>query len=279
MALFAQTTSWSVGYFQNLARFVLRQRRSIAPRLAYMNAEIRRIGEVTVIYGTDSEGQPTEERVGFVVTPGSSLEKLVRAYIAQGGNPYDISPFLMPDTTTEGVSRYPGGGVAAPNSVDINDRSTSTNTGMGLYGGGYVSLESYQPGRMGGKLNQGEWDHATIHHTIFGIRRPFEKEILHLQRLGERVIKLCDLREQLLQERDDDLVAAFGGTLEALDSFDVDRFVASQRVASLLDGVFRTLFDTYESGAPVNIHGKGDLGLQGFTFYSTFAESMRDGSS
>ena len=65
--------------------------------------------------------------------------------------------------------------------------------------------------------------------------------IVYLAELEHRIIKLADLREQLMNERDDLLVQAHGGTLYSLPDFDSDRYVNSlriQNIVSLIDGIF-----------------------------------------
>ena len=90
--------------------WVLTERCAVSSRVRVINAELNRIGCITVFYkplrnttvqtlgGAVTDVQTvTEERARFEVSPGSSLEKLVQAYVAHGGNPMSISLWLQPD--------------------------------------------------------------------------------------------------------------------------------------------------------------------------------------
>ena len=97
MASFSKMSFFPPGYFRAFSSWLLRERRDVASRINTLNAEIERIGFVQVEYrqivNPDGSYAVTEERMGVSVTPNSTLEKLVQAYIANGGNPLDISPF------------------------------------------------------------------------------------------------------------------------------------------------------------------------------------------
>ena len=74
--------------------WTLNERRSVDARIKVIDAEIKRIGRITVFYETSKETVQTpggaqiqvqtvtEERTGFLVSAGSSLEKMVQSYIA-----------------------------------------------------------------------------------------------------------------------------------------------------------------------------------------------------
>ena len=79
---------------------MLEERRDASNRFAALDAERERIGDIKIYWYVDEDGYATEKRVGFEVGPqGSALEKLVRAYVAMGGNPFDISYFMKPSET------------------------------------------------------------------------------------------------------------------------------------------------------------------------------------
>ena len=64
-------------------------------RIDTINAEIDRIGHVLVMYedSVSEEGEKTETRSSISVTTNSNVGRLMQAYVANGGNPFDISPF------------------------------------------------------------------------------------------------------------------------------------------------------------------------------------------
>lgn len=94
---FSWTCMFRHGSWMEFRRFVLNQRQNVPSRVASINAELDRIGSVSILYKIEGD-RCTERRDGFLVPPESSLGKLMRAYIAQGGNPFDISMFLQPDS-------------------------------------------------------------------------------------------------------------------------------------------------------------------------------------
>ena len=79
MASFSKMSRWPVGYFRAFSRWLLNQQRAVPQRVNVINAEIERIGFVTVGYlsiaGEDGSVTKTEERVGFSVTEGSNLAR------------------------------------------------------------------------------------------------------------------------------------------------------------------------------------------------------------
>ena len=265
MASFQKLAIWPVGYFRAYSSWLLRNRRSIASRIAVINAEVARIGFITVYYASttqDGKTTLTEQRVGFGVTKGSSLERLCRAYVVQGGNPFDISPFMYPDSTqvletdargnaAKSVQRYPHGGVVAPKSVEYNDPQPKegTNTGFGSYEGGYLNTDRYYSARMGGRMSRGAFDSNTIvryMHTMRGWANQDIKE--RVQDIEWRIIKLCDLREQLLRERDEVLVSAFGGALTGVSEFDEARFDRDLQMQNMVQDMYEQIYDTGSDG-------------------------------
>jgi hypothetical protein len=78
------------------------------------------------------------------------------------------------------------------------------------------------------------------------------QEIKELQDLEWRIIKQCDLREQLVQERDEVLVQAFGGSLDGVAPFDPARFEESLRVQNLIQDMYRMLYETEVTGRVVS---------------------------
>jgi len=225
---------------------VLQERRDISRRVAVIRAELARIGNVTVLYKREvdqgtGEVRVTEERIGFSITPGSSLERLVQAYVAMGGNPLDISHFFIPDRSvvvsedTEGLvetgDQYPYGGVAYPITVEPNEPENT----YGVYSGGFIPLRKYLPSRIGGRRDL-DADAESFVNFVSAMRRPVSKEIqTKLHDMEARIIKLVDLAEQLRLEIDDILTQAFGGISTALTNFDEDRYSLALRTPTITD--------------------------------------------
>jgi len=240
------------GSWQAFRRFILNERRDVAARIRYIEAELIRVGEVTVYYASeeDNEGNVdvTEERIGFAVTEGSSLGKLVQAYIAMGGNPFDISLFLSPDTTVlldetnpddAGAPMQPHDGVAFP-------KSGSYAPGQ-LYEGGYISIKKYVPARVGGRVFLEDSKVAT--RVDIG-RRWARKEIRNrLNDIEYRIIKLCDLREQLLGELDA-ITLAVAGVTAVIPQLDEDRYDKDLSVAQIVAAIDSVFYDMDETNTP-----------------------------
>lgn len=291
MASFSKMSVWPVGYFRAFSSWLLRNRRTIAARIDKINADLARIGFVKMVYrvtDVNGEARPTEERVGFSVTPNSSLGRLVQAYIAGGGNPLDISPFMYPDDVqiieedVEGniktAQRYPHGGILAPISVEYNEPlpKEGDDTGYGDYRGGYVRSDRYYPARQGGRLDRGGFDVETVVTMMHNMRSWASQDIRErLQDMEWRIIKLSDLREQLIRERDDVLVQAFGGVLAGVGDFDDERFDPNQRVQSLVQGIYDIIYETDEAGQIVGYRANNEVPFFHFTFEDTTSE-LRD---
>jgi hypothetical protein len=179
---------------------MLEERRDALMRVAVIQAELKRIGKVEIHFGTDGDGEVTEERLFLSVSPlNSSVGKLMQAYTGMGGNPYDISMFLTPNSVElvevggEEVLRFtePSGGV-------LFAKSGSLAFGGEVYEQGDSSLLKYSFKRVGGRRELGNEGDAM---QILRGRRWMEKEIRYKRNsLEERIIKLCDLREQLEEE-------------------------------------------------------------------------------
>jgi len=293
MASFSKMGVWPVGYFRSYSSWLLRNRREVAARIATINAETARIGQVIVTYRRtkDAEGntKATEERVGFNVTKNSSLERLLRAYVAGGGNPMDISPFMYPDGTEvleekdDGTlivsERYPYGGIIAPRSVDTNDPvpKAGERTGYEQFYGGMPRHSGYAPARQGGRLDRGIYDSNTVVRSMHQMRSWANQTIRErLQDIEWRIIKLCDLREQLDRERDDVLMQAFGGALTGVSSFDEERFTPSLRVQNLIQDMYEILYEKDEDGLVSSFTPRQDLAFLRFTFDDTGDEMLRD---
>ena len=222
------------GSWRAFRKFVGEARRDVARRLASIEAEQQRIGEVIVLY-EDLPNDPTkktERRLGIVVDSGSSVHKLIQAYIALGGNPFDISMFLGPDSAvplkdedsgkTVYYQRYPYGGVASPQSKDPTKQTLDLK--------GTLPFHKYHQNKTGRRGHY--WDQAKeVMISVSQIREVFPQEIkIRRNELEARIIKLCDLYEQFEQEKD--LILRRLGdspnivTAEAFEQRDLDFSVA-----------------------------------------------------
>jgi hypothetical protein len=268
-------TQWF--YFRN---FILNERKIVDPRIRTINAELDRIGSIAARYdrqadtvrnadGTlDVVTTVTEQRKSINITPGSSLAKLVQAYIAQGGNPTDISLFLQPDSV---FFASPGDPDEDPDD-DPDEEANSkvipgTKSNQPYYG--VVSAESatgYGPGgrwpagmvtfsrdpyrRVGRDIDLSDAG-STIAVKMDFARRWSHQAIQEKRNLLEqRILKLCDLREQLLVERDVILVQSVGGTVDSIPTApNIERFHRGLHLTRIVD-TFDSVFYVKEAGVP-----------------------------
>jgi len=237
------------GSWRSFRSYILNERRDVEKQLAVIQAELTRIGQIMVQYARDDLGNVTEERKGMMVTQGSSLDKLMRAYIAQGGNPFDISLFLTPDATlfddslgnddiTE-IHTQPYGGVIYPK---------SDTYGLGaIYEGGFLVVKKYVYARVGGRK---ELEDERVANLVADARGWANQGIQEKRNdLEARIIKLMDLREQFLLEIDQ-VNAAIGGTMGVIPSLDGDGFNEELGVANIVAAIDRVFYLTDEDGVP-----------------------------
>ena len=312
MASFSFMSKYRTGYYLGVRSFLLRERRSIPDRIKHLSAEISRIGEITVEYqkvATANGGiKATEKRIGFKVTPNTTLEKLLRAYIVQGGNPLDISMFLVPDLNAQvqqtddtpivTKEKYPYGGVAYPLSQEqhaTNDGPNAANSSVadmkiqeqgasesfGEYPGGYLNLIKYPPRRLGGRKDPDE--NASLNAIEFDdIRKWANAEIRYkLHDLEARIIKLCDLREQLKNELDSTLAQAWGGLLRGLETkWNETNYVRERRVPEMLVAMDKRMFQFKDEYAPSGenslIPRRAAVNLQDWTYMDDPTENLLD---
>ena len=287
MSSFSRMGTFPVGYFRATAEWLLRERRDVVARIDTLQAELIRIGEVRITYRPLVQGngvKVSEQRRGFAVTKGSSLARLVQAYIAQGGNPYNISSFLYPDTTgwvenddgtMSRIELYPGGGLIAPKSTSYTSPSEPLSedgsvppkkTGYEAHEGGWIESHKYQPARMGGRLDRGGWDYSTVNRLMHDVRKWANKEIkTRLQDMEWRIIKLSDLAEQLTKERDEVLQEAFAGQLSGLEALDEDQIDPQRLCQCLIQDMYALLYET-DGGVPFGFRANVQTGFLGFTF-------------
>ena len=228
------------GQWNSYRSFVLRERADVSARLSVIQAELERIGSVYVSYrmSTDGSGTCTEERTGFAVSENSSLEKLIRAYTVAGGNPFDISLFLVPDSVilvddddpSTAVQTQPYGGVVAPKTGDPAINAT-------FYEGGYLHITKYAPARTDGKNIHDSNAAASIIRSRMWVNQVIDERIHSLE---SRIIKLCDLREQLLQEREL-IESTLWGTVDGIAVPDAEVYDINQSlsvIVAAIDAIF-----------------------------------------
>ena len=189
--------------YQHLRQFLLQELRNVDSRALQIDVEMARIGNVNVIWKTDGNGNATEQRIGiFIRNANSSIGKLMRAYIAQGGNPFDVSMYLDPEEGKQYVDdangnlvlhyKAPYGGV-----VTVKTREMPTS---GFDAGGELIWHKNERLRIGKSNAQ---DRAEPVAEQIASARHWANSAIRQKRsdLEFRIMKLLDLREQLLNER------------------------------------------------------------------------------
>lgn len=195
---FRWITMFRRGSWTAFRKFALEEHKDFDRRVAEIDKQIQTIGAVRVFYKRDEESNlATQRRTGVYVREGTSLHKLCMAYVAHGGNILDISMFLDPALTSQyedkdATAQHPMGGVISPLSGSAGDE---------VFVGGWVGLDKHYFWKVG----RAEIDIKALRKTsskIQMIRGSIEKEIkAKRNRLEEKIIKLCDLREQLVKEK------------------------------------------------------------------------------
>lgn len=235
MPSFSWTGIFREGQWRAYRAFILGERQDASKREIVILAELDRIGYVDVNYEI-RDGKATERRLGIEVTPlGCSLHKLLSVYVAMGGNPFDISMFLSPDDAVPvegGVSPQPSGGV-----------STSVEQSYSYGGGPYsadTTLQKYRASRSGGPVSTPD---GPIGNLIQRSRKWATQEIKYKRNaLEARILKLCDLREQLRQELVDICWATrgYGINSQVYDSSRYDDDLTVAKIVYTIDSIFRT---------------------------------------
>lgn len=260
---FGWTGHFRQGAWRDFRYFILNQRRDVIRRITTINAELARIGNIRIAYARSDPNNPnspmTESRVGIDVTPGTSLHHLLQAYIANGGNPFDISMFLARDqfeaipesvdipTTADGADDQPSVRENQPYGGTASAETTDPITG-GVFTGGWLPLWRYPPRRFG--TSQSYADHAAeMTRTIHAARHWVKQEIKYLRNdLEARIIKLCDLREQLIVEMNEIVPQAIGGSVPGLP-YNLDTFATTHNVATIVDGIDAVYYPQLQDGS------------------------------
>lgn len=225
------------GSYTAFRKFILEERRDIKSRIDSIDRQIYFLGEVLVTYDTNEDGESIQKPKKFeVLGDKGSIAKLVKAYISLGGNPLDISMFLNPmDTrihkTDESIffEETAMGGVVAPMSGSPDQYA---------YTGGYYEWESDPKWNLGNAELTPERTYWAM-ETFLKSRKWTEKEIRNKRnKLEEKIIKLCDLAEQLQKEKDMLLekIESFDDTLHPPDIFNLQQ--SAEYPIALVDNVF-----------------------------------------
>lgn len=300
MASFSRLSRWPVGYFETTTRWLLFERKNVPARLGVISAELSRIGNITVGYrGIEEEDGTilrTEERIAFSVTENTSLARLVQAYVAAGGNPFDISPFWSPgrtqvvSVTDDGIptlaEEFPFGGVVSPRQgdplrpadvqTDSDGNRVVMDTGNAFLGGQPNSPELAERLRLG---TDTPLQSLEVVQPMHHIRAWANQEIKEkLQDIEWRIIKLMDLREQLERERDDYLVRNFGGVLNGL-TLDSSLYNPKTTMQSLIQGLSEILYEYDKNGNFLAYRAGPNVDLLEFAYESLLSEILRDSMS
>ena len=233
------------GSWLEYRRFLLNQRRNIPSRVRVINAELTRIGDVQVLYrraDAENDKSPMTERVmGIFTKQGSSIGKLLQAYIASGGNPFAISMFLKPDSydieynendnTVELIDNQPYKGVIYP----VSQNPDEGDIGM-VYQAGWLSFWRY-PGRKLNSNSSPVQETTELGKAIVHTRDWARQEIKELRNdLEYRILSLCDLREQLIRERDVLLMKAGGDVIPGM-YFDDEYYSRDHHLNSIINKI------------------------------------------
>jgi hypothetical protein len=252
---FNWTMLFREGSWLEFRDYALNQRKNVQARFDTIQYELRRIGSVSITYARSNpdelSSKMTERRLGVTIKTGTTLAKLMRAYVARGGNFFDISMFLEPDSYTiidensEPIlgldpefrgffETQPYKGVLSPASGDvISDKIDLT---------GVLDYWKDPVRKLGGKETIWEADSTKFTgDRVIAARSWITQEIReHKHELEARILKLCDLREQLLLERREIILSAIAGTT-ASTVYDKDSFLEGYHLSNIVY-VFDTEF-------------------------------------
>jgi len=236
------------GQWRVFRAFILRERRSVGQREEAIQAQLARIGKLRVLYGTDATTEEvTEQRIGLVLegNENSSLAKLVQAYVALGGNPFDVSMFLYSND-----EECPGLGFAYPLGMQYSLQSTEADLDS--------NIQKFKPSVVGGARTL---DAEKIAKNMDIARRFVTQEMYYKRiRLEERIIKLSDLAEQLEQEIVAMTNATMGEGMKA--SWSSDLYQESHSVPALVF-LFDSSFRVAEEDGTVPVDAKPNIDVLG----------------
>ena len=254
-----RTGAWKV-----YREFILNEQRDTLNQIDVINSELGRIGKIAIIYETVDTSvrsdikviaSKSERRLGFLVNPPtSSLGKLLQVYVAYGGNPFDISLFLTPDIGTEQIPAFeavfdengdlegfrenqPYGGLVGRASTDTAEVGVST--------GGWLPFWRYPPRKFGNLLDYSQ-EKSEMGRWVEPSRSWVDKAIRHKRDdLENQILKLMDLREQLLIERDLNYPSVSGGVILGLGYVE-DTFYEGGRLPRIVNLIDQAMYDLDE---------------------------------
>lgn len=252
---FGWTFTFRRGAWNEFRRFALLQRQNVPDRVIMIDKELNRLGSVSILYQRKDIENPqsdfSELRKGITVTEGTTLDKLFKAYIARGGNPFDISMFLTPDSykiTDEGIyiEKQPYGGVIAPSPSDDDELFVGVDTS------GWLPILKYIPRKLGNKGNYWTAHGHTIGTKIEASREWITQEIKELRNdLEARIIKICDLREQLLTERFELLSECVGQATQGVElQFDPTYHSEEYHLLNIIKFIDNVYYNSDSKGLP-----------------------------
>ncbi len=225
--------------YMALRLFLLEELRSAGSHALQIDTELRRIGVAEIMWATDGKGNATETREGFIVRPAaSSIGKLLKAYIAQGGNPFDICMYLNPRS---GVSFQPDPENPEELKIVYNQPyggcltvKTRENPTDPFDAGGELIWHKNPRLRTGKTQNQ---DRAEPVGVQVASARKWANQAIREKRsdIEWQILKLLDLSEQLVIERIDTLGHALAGMVpEVVKQDDIaTTFTMKEHLATL----------------------------------------------
>lgn len=225
------------GSYMEFRRFVTNEIRNVRPRMSVIEVELQRIGEVEIIWHIDDNGFVTERRKGFRVPVGTSIGKLMQAYIGLGGNPFDISMFLRPKDQDGQPSQ------GAVHHVDRDDSASGVGT--------QAQLSTLKDPASRTYYRVDPEKEKDIAKMSIAARQWCNQEIRQKRNNVEwQILKLCDLAEQLRHEKDTLIKQAVGNVLSEIEvtpGSPLAEDLTLQQIFRTLDGI---VFEKAEDGFP-----------------------------
>lgn len=294
------------GAWLEFRRFALLQRKSVDSRIRFINSELSKIGNVRVLYHKPNEAQipeaieqarasgawnispeflrVTERRIGLEVDITSSLGKLMMAYIAQGGNPFDISMFLQPDSYE--LLDIPSGSVILEDQTILNESQPyggvvaslpqKEEDFKGIETSGWLPLWRY-PARKLGNTTTIYPRADEIGNITYEARKWIGQEINQLRNsLEGRILKLCDLREQLLLERDEVLKTAIQGACTYYATYDATEALPENHLSKIVTNIDLNFYEPLDENPAAPDFSKPRTTTQD-SYYSSLVDDAPTG--
>tara|TARA_X000000950_G_C13876162_1_gene644928 strand:- start:1352 stop:2302 length:951 start_codon:yes stop_codon:yes gene_type:complete len=221
MSSFSWLGMFAVNDYMQLREYLLKELRNVNSQARQIDTEIKRIGTAQIIWEKDEQGNATEKRKGMVVRPAnSSLNKLMRAYIALGGNPFDICMYLDPNKGVKWVPESEGSDslkmvFKQPYGGMISVRTRESPTAQYDDGGELIYPKNFRL-RAGKEMR---YDRAEVVGEHVASAREWANQGIKEKRtdIEWRIVKLLDLAEQLEIERAERLYHDVCGMVAGID--------------------------------------------------------------